>query len=56
MVSVGHLGVIFQMYHMTEKIWWGIITSLLTIYILRLKIKAWADMEATYIMLLSHIA
>ena len=48
------------MYHMIEKIWWwGMITTWLKsptdLHISRLKIKTWADMEATYTTLLFHV-
>ena len=50
-------GVIFQI-HMIEKIWWwGMIANRLKSPndIWRLKIKKWADMEATYMTLCCHI-
>ena len=51
-------GVIFQIHHMIEKIWWwGMIANRLKSPndIWRLKIKKWADMEATYMTLCCHI-
>ena len=59
MVNALHWGVIFQIHHMVEKIWWwGMITNGLKSpkdYFWRLEIKTWADMKATYIALLCHI-
>ena len=58
MVSILHWGVIFQIHHMIEKIWWwGMIANRLKSPndIWRLKIKKWADMEATYMTLCCHI-
>ena len=59
MISVFHWGVIFQIYHMIEKIWWWeMITDGLkspnNLY-LEAKNQKWADMEATFITLLCHI-
>ena len=56
MVSVLQWRVIFQIHHTIEKIlWWGMITTngqeSPNDYIWRLKIKTWADIEATYVTL-----
>ena len=59
MVSVLNWGVIFQIHHMIEKVWWwGMITNeLKSPNDLNLDVKNQdiADMEAAYIMLLCHV-